>query len=91
MDGDLILYIGKRGLETALMLAGPVLGVTLVVGVLVAMLQAVTSIRDMTLGLAVKLVCVGITLLVCGGWMMQMAVSFAAEIFNHVHSVGLAR
>lgn len=91
MDGDLILYIGKRGLETALMLAGPVLGVTLVVGILVAMLQAVTSIRDMTLGLALKLVCVGITLLFCGGWMMQMAVSFAAEIFNHVHSVGLAR
>lgn len=91
MNGDLILYIGKRGLETTLMLAAPVLVVTLVVGVLVAMLQAVTSIRDMTLGLALKLVCVGITLLVCGGWMMQMAVSFAAEIFNHVHSVGLAR
>ena len=91
MDGDLILYIGKRGLEMALVLAGPVLGVTLVVGVLVAMLQAVTSIRDMTLGLALKLVCVGVTLLICGGWMMQMAVSFTAEIFNHIHSVGLAR
>lgn len=91
MDGDLVLYIGKRGLETALILAAPVLGVTLIVGVLVAMLQAVTSIRDMTLGLALKLVCVGITLLICGGWMIQVAVGFAAEVFNHVHSVGLAR
>ncbi len=91
MDGDLILYIGKRGLETTLMVAGPVLAVTLVVGVLVAMLQAVTSIRDMTLGLALKLLSVGITLLICGGWMMQVAVGFTAEIFNHIHSVGLAR
>ena len=91
MDGDLVLYIGKRGLETALILTAPVLGVTLVVGVIVAMLQAVTSIRHMTLGLALKLVCVGVTLLICGGWMMQVAVGFAAEMFNHVHSVGLAR
>ena len=91
MDGDLILYIGKRALETALLLSAPVLVVTVVVGVLVAMLQAVTSIRDMTLGLALKLACVGITLLICGGWMMEVAIGFTAEIFNHVHSLGLAR
>jgi len=91
MNGDLILYVGKRGLEAALMLAAPVLTITLVVGVLVAMLQAITSIRDMTLGMALKLVSVGVTLLIFGSWMMQVAVGFASEIFNHIHSVGLAR
>ncbi len=88
MDAEFVLYIGRRALETALLLAAPVLLVTLVVGFLVAMLQAVTSIRDMTMGLVVKLACVGITTLICGSWMMQVAVGFAQEIFNHMQSLG---
>jgi len=88
MDAEFVLYVGRRALETAMLLAAPVLLVTLVVGFLVAMLQAVTSIRDMTMGLVVKLACVGITTLICGSWMMQVAVGFAREIFNHMQSLG---
>ncbi len=91
MDTDLVLYLGRSALETALLMAAPVLAVTLLVGVGVAMLQAVTSIRDMTLGLVFKLVAVGLTLLVCGGWMIQIAVTFTAQVFNHVQSIGVAR
>ena len=72
-----------------MLVSAPVLSVALVVGILAAMLQAVTSIRDMTLGVVMKIAAVGITLLICGGWMMQMAVSFTTEIFNHVQSLGL--
>ena len=88
MDGDLVLYIGRRVLEVTLLLSAPVLGVTLVLGFLTAMLQAVTSIRDMTMGLVVKLAAVGVTLLVCGNWMMQVAMAFTTEIFNHIQSTG---
>ena len=88
MTADFCLYLGQRALETAFLLGGPVLLVTLVVGFLVSMGQAVTSIRDMTMGLVVKLACVGLTLLLCGGWMTQVAVDFAKEIFNHMQSVG---
>ncbi len=91
MDADLVLFIGRRALETAMLMAAPVLLVTLIVGVVVAMIQAVTSIRDMTMGLVVKIACVGITLLVFGGWIMQVAVGFTAEIFNHIQSVGLGQ
>ena len=88
MSTEFVLYLGRRTLEAALLLAGPVLLVALVTGFLVAMLQAVTSIRDMTMGLVIKLACVGATLLVCGGWMVQVAVGFTTEIFNHMQSVG---
>lgn len=88
MDGDLVLYLARRTLETALLLAAPVLAVTLVLGILVAMLQTVTSIRDMTMGLILKLAGVGITILVTGGWSLQVAVDFTREIFNHVQSLG---
>ena len=88
MDATLVLHIGRRMMETALMLAGPVLAVTLVVGFVVAMIQAVTSIRDMTMGMVVKLAGVAITLLVCGGWMLEIAGEFAREVFNHMQAMG---
>ena len=88
MSTEFCLYLGRRALETALLLGGPVLLVTLLVGFAISMFQAVTSIRDMTMGLVVKLACVGLTLLAFGGWMVQVAVGFATEVFNHMQSVG---
>jgi flagellar biosynthetic protein FliQ len=88
MDGQLVLYVGRRTLETAMLVSAPVLGVTLVVGLLTGVLQAVTSIRDMTLGLVIKLVAVGVALLLAGNWMAQVAVEFTTEIFNHMQAVG---
>jgi len=88
MDGDLVLYVARRTLETALLVSAPVLAVTMVLGVIVAMLQAVTSIKDMTMGLVLKLAGVGVTMLVTGGWSLQVAVDFTREIFNHVQSLG---
>jgi len=89
MDPDLILHIGKRALETALLTSAPVLASALIIGVLVAMLQAVTSVRDMTMGMVLKIACVGIVLMICGGWMMQVAVAFTNEVFGHMQAVGL--
>jgi len=88
MNNELVLYLGRRALETAMLLSAPVLGVIVVVGFAIGIFQAVTSIRDMTLGMAVKLGCLGVTLLICGGWMMQIAVGFTNEVFNHLQSMG---
>jgi flagellar biosynthetic protein FliQ len=88
MDGDLVIYLGRRTLETALLLSAPVLAVTTVLGVFVAMVQAVTSLRDMTMGLVLKLAGVGITMLVTAGWSLQVAVDFTHEVFNHLQSLG---
>ncbi len=88
MDGTLVLHLGRRMTETALALAGPALAVTLVTGFLVAMIQAVTSIRDMSLGVVVKLGAVAATLLICGGWMLEVACEFAMEIFHHMEAMG---
>ena len=88
MDSQFVIYIGRRALETALLLSSPVLAVALVVGFLTAMLQAVTSVRDMTLGMVVKLAAIGLTLILFGGWMMQVAVGFTTEVFNHLQSMG---
>jgi len=88
MDGDLILYLGRRALETALLVAAPVLTVAMVIGILTAMLQAVTSVRDMTLGMVFKLAGVAITVLLTAGWALQVVVDFTHEVFSHVEMMG---
>jgi flagellar biosynthetic protein FliQ len=88
MSGDFVLFLCRRTMETALLLSAPVLAVTLVVGFSVALMQAITSVRDMTIGLVVKLAAVAITLLLAGSWMMQMAVGFTSDIFGYMQMVG---
>jgi len=88
MDGPTVVHLGRQTVEMALLLCAPVLVVTLVIGALVAMLQAVTSIRDTTLGLVVKLAAVAVTLLVCGAWMIETAGGFAVEVFRYMERMG---
>ena len=88
MDSSYVLYLGRHTLETALLLAAPILVTCIVVGLIVTLLQAVTSIRDMTLTIVPKLVAVGIVTLICGGWMLQLVLRFANEIFGHIQNIG---
>ncbi len=88
MDSSFVLFLGRRTLETALFLAAPIMVTCIVVGVVVTLLQAVTSIRDMTLTIVPKLLAVGIVTLFCGGWMLQLVLRFANEIFGHIQNIG---
>jgi flagellar biosynthetic protein FliQ len=88
MDSSYALYLGRHTLETALLLAAPVLLTCMVVGVTITLLQAVTSIRDMTLTVVPKLLAVGAVLLLFGSWMLQVAVRFTNEIFAYIENIG---
>ncbi|MHC4555822.1 MAG: flagellar biosynthesis protein FliQ [Planctomycetota bacterium] len=88
MDSSFVLYIGRHTLETALLLAAPILLTCMVVGVVVTLLQAVTSIRDMTLTIVPKLLAVGVVMLICSSWMLGIILKFTNEIFSHIQNVG---
>jgi flagellar biosynthetic protein FliQ len=88
MDSSFVLYLGRHTLETALMIAAPILLTCMVVGIAVTLLQAVTSIRDMTLTIVPKLIAVGVVILIFGGWMLQLILQFSNEIFAHVQNIG---
>jgi flagellar biosynthetic protein FliQ len=87
MDGTFVLFLGRRTMETALLLASPILIVAVAVGFSTALFQAVTSVRDQTLSMVLKIVGVGLTALAFGGWMSQIAIGFTTEIFNHMAGV----
>ena len=88
MDSSFVLYLARHTLETALLLAAPILLTCMVVGIVVTLFQAVTSIRDMTLTIVPKLLAVGGVTLLFGGWMLQIALRFFTEIFGHIQNVG---
>lgn len=88
MDSSFVLYLGRHTLETALILAAPILITCMVVGVVITLLQAVTSIRDMTLTIVPKLLAVGIVTLLFGSWMLQVTLRFTTEIFAQIQNAG---
>ena len=88
MGSSFVLYLGRHTLETALLLSAPILLTCMVVGVIVTLLQAVTSIRDMTLTVVPKLIAVGFVILLFGGWSLSVMLRFTNEIFGYIGNVG---
>jgi len=88
MDSSFSLYLGRHTLETALLLSAPILLTCIVVGVVVTLLQAVTSIRDMTLTIVPKLLAVGVVTLLIGGGMLEVTLRFTAEMFTYIQNIG---
>lgn len=87
MDSSFIIYLGRQTLETALAVSAPILLTCVAVGVLVTLLQAVTSIRDMSLTAVPKLIAVGFVTLLSGNWMLETLIKFMNVIFGHIQTI----
>ena len=89
MPHALIVDLARNALLTALMLAGPLLLlVALGVGLLISIVQAVTSIQEQTLSFVPKLFAVGAAFLVGLPWMIQVLVKYTtAELFRSLPSL----
>ena len=72
----------RQGVFVVLRLGGPILFLSMVVGVLVAIFQAVTQIHDQTLGFVLTLLVTVLILFVGGGWMMNTLVEYTQHLFT---------
>lgn len=88
MPMNLVLDLTRGALFQTLLLAGPLLGVSLVVGLIIALVQAVTQIQEQTLTFVPKLVAVGITLMFLFSWMLNSAVRYTRELFMGIAGLG---
>lgn len=79
-----ILHLASRAMVLAVELAAPILLVSLAVGVLVSVLQAVTQVQEMTLTFVPKLAGVAVVLAVAGGWMLQRVSDFTRALFESI-------
>lgn len=81
MDTNQITEVLREGIWVVLKLAGPMLILSMLVGVLIAIFQAVTQIHEQTLSFILKLIVVILVLLVGGGWMMDTLLEYARQLF----------
>jgi len=82
MTPELVVQLGRRSFEAVLMLSAPLLICALVVGLLVSIFQAVTSINEATLAFAPKIAAVMIALVLFFPWMMTYMGDFTREIYE---------
>ena len=87
MSEQMIMGIITKALTTALMVAGPILIIALVIGLLVSVFQAATQIQEQTLTFVPKLLAIATILLVGGSWMLNKLVVFTHEIMNIIANV----
>jgi len=81
---NMVLHLASQGLLLVAELAGPVLVVSLVVGLTVSLFQAVTSIQEFTLTFLPKVVAIGVVLLLLGHWMLADAVSYSEALYHSI-------
>jgi flagellar biosynthesis protein FliQ len=84
MTTDMVVALSRQAIETALFLALPMLGVSLVVGVVISVLQAATQIQEMTLTFVPKILSMFIALLLAFPWMMDKMINFTRELFMNI-------
>lgn len=88
MDQSVVMDIARRGMETGLMVSLPIMAVTLFVGLLVSVFQAVTQVQEMTLTFVPKLIGIGLVILLMGNWMLTLLVRFMHLCFEQVARMG---
>lgn len=88
MTQDQALSVFKEALLVILKVGGPILIISIIIGLVISILQAATQVHEQTLTFVPKLIAIGIILLLAGGWMMDTCSDFAKEIFNLMAKVG---
>ena len=84
MGRETVLDIGRQALWLAVLLAGPMLGAALAVGLFIGVIQAATQIQEMTLSFIPKLLALVVVLFVVGPWMLRIIVSFSERLFMDI-------
>jgi flagellar biosynthesis protein FliQ len=87
MNDNTVLHMASQALLLIAELAGPILVVSLAVGLFVALFQAVTSIQEFTLTFLPKVVAIGLVLLVLGHWMLGISVAYTEHLYASIPRV----
>jgi flagellar biosynthesis protein FliQ len=88
VDQSQIMEIGAKALWVTLQISLPVLGVSLVVGLLVSIFQAVTQLQEPTLTFIPKILATVLVIVVAGPWMMNTMLGYTIELWSIIPTVG---
>jgi flagellar biosynthesis protein FliQ len=84
MDQDTVIHLSQQAMELAMKVAGPLLLVGLVIGLVVSVFQAVTQIQEQSLSFIPKIVGVAVVVIVAGPWMLGQLLGYTEELFRSI-------
>ena len=87
MNQDTVVNLAAQAMSLGLKVAGPLLAVGLVIGLLVSIFQAVTQIQEQSLSFIPKIIGVAVLLVVLGPWMLHQLVSYTQNLFQSIPSL----
>ena len=84
MTPETITTIAQQALWVTFLVALPLLGVALVVGLVVSLIQAATQLNEMTLSFVPKVLAMGLAGVLAGPWMLHVMMDFTIRLFESI-------
>ena len=84
MTIETVTEIGRQAIETAMLVSAPILGLSLIVGLLVSTFQAMTQINEATLTFVPKVLAIFAATLLFLPWMMGVLIAFMTHIITSI-------
>ena len=82
MSDALVMTLMQRALETLMWITLPLLAVAIVVGVVVSLIQTLTSIQDQTFSFAPRVVAIFLVFLFAFPWILRLLITFTADVLG---------
>ena len=88
MDKVAVIEIGRDGLWQILIISAPIMIVGMVVGILISLFQALTTIQEMTLTFVPKIIAVFVATVIFLPFMMTTLIEFSHRLFDRIATIG---
>ena len=85
MSAEMAVELARKTLETAFLLSAPILLVATIMGLLISVLQVMTSVQDMTLSTVPRLFAVALTAFLLLPWSLRKLIMFTLEVLRDLH------
>ncbi len=84
MDTAAVVDLAREALWVTLLVSAPLLGVALIIGLLIGVIQAATSINEATLSFIPKLVAIALAVVVFGNWQLSVLEDFIRSVYHRI-------
>lgn len=82
MDEAYLITLSQNAITVMLVVAGPILLISLLIGTIISLIQAATQVNEVTMTFIPKIIGIGLVLIFLGSWMTQQILVFTIDLFN---------
>jgi flagellar biosynthetic protein FliQ len=86
MTEGYIITLGRDAIYTTLLICAPLLGVSLIVGLIIGIFQATTQLQDASLSFVPKIIAILIVVIIFAPWILNILISFTQNLFMSIQN-----